>query len=200
MQRVDYVSTLLAVSIASCDPFMIPGTSEERTSDCLSGTQKEPRRNWFQHFLPRSSSNAVFIFTMTCYTFTLEYLGRRSIRLFGFWSTSRIDHLTSTPLVPLLISPVVDSFVVIGLIEAVRRLRFNVAVQIAVAVSISCFLESPRQPFSGLLVAPVFLIGAGAYIYWRPVAFWIAARTIILLHFFYNALVFIGVTAERMHR
>ena len=110
------------------------------------------------------------------------------------------DHLTSTPLVPLLISPVVDSFVVIGLIEVLRRLRFNVAVQIAVAVSISCFLEFPRRPFSGLLVAPVFLIGAGAYIYWRPVAFWIAARTIILLHFFYNALVFIGVTAERMHR
>jgi hypothetical protein len=48
-------------------------------------------------------------------------------------------------------------------------------------------------------VAPVFLIGAGAYIYWRPVAFWIAARTIILVHFFYNAVVFIGVTAERMH-
>ena len=42
-------------------------------------------------------------------------------------------------------------------------------------------------------MAPVFLIGAGAYIYWRPIAFWIAARTIILLHFFYNALVFIGV-------
>ena len=49
-------------------------------------------------------------------------------------------------------------------------------------------------------MAPVFLIGAGAYIHWRPIAFWIAARTIILLHFFYNALVFIGVTAERMHR
>jgi len=48
-------------------------------------------------------------------------------------------------------------------------------------------------------MAPVFLIGAGAYIYWRPIV-WIAARTIILLHFFYNALVFIGVTAERMHR
>lgn len=93
----------------------------------------------------------------------------------------------------------VDSFVVIGLIEVLRRLRFNVAVQIAVAFSISCFLEFPRRPFSGLLVAPVFLIGAGAYIYWRPVAFWIAARTIILVHFFYNAVVFIGVTAERMH-
>ncbi len=35
-------------------------------------------------------------------------------------------------------------------------------------------------------MAPVFLIGAGAYIYWRPIAFWIAARTIILLHFFYK--------------
>lgn len=90
MKRVNYVSSLLAVSIVSCDPFMIPETSEERTSDRLSGTQKEPRRNWFQHFLPRSSSNALFIFTMTCYTFTLEYLGGRLIRLFGFSSTSRV--------------------------------------------------------------------------------------------------------------
>jgi hypothetical protein len=178
---------------------MIPEASEKGTSDRVSEVATELHRSWFERFLPRSSSNAVFIFTMTCYTFTLEYLGGRLIRLFGFGSTSPVGHLTNTPLVPLLISPVVDSFIVIGLIEVVRRLRFNVAVQIAVAVSISCFLVSPRQPFSGLLVAPVFLIGAGAYIYWRPAAFWIAARTIILLHFFYNALVFIGVTAERMH-
>ena len=63
---------------------MIPETSEERTSDCLPGSQKEPRQNCFQHFLPRSSSNALFIFTMTCYTFTVEYLGGRMITLFGF--------------------------------------------------------------------------------------------------------------------
>ena len=174
--------------------------SGKRTSDCLSGTPKEPRRNWFHRFLPRSSSNAVFIFTMTCYTFTLEYLGGRLGKLFVFTPRFGVGHLASTPIVPLLISPVFDSFIVIGLIELVRWLRFNVAVQIAVAVSISCFLESPRQPFWGLLMAPVFLIGAGAYIYWRPVAFWIAARTIILLHFFYNAIVFIGVISEWPHR
>src|ERR671936_860531 len=139
---------------------MIPDTSETGTPNCPSGIQKQPRRNWFEHFLPRSSSNALFIFTMTCYTFSLEYLGLRVIRLFGFWPTSRIDHLIRTPVVPLLISPVVDSFIVIGLIELGRRLRFNVAVQIAVAVSISCFLESPRQPFGGALMAPLFLIGA----------------------------------------
>ena len=126
--------------------------------------------------------------------------GRTIDQIFGFSPTSRSQDLTSTPIVPLLISPVADSFVVIGLIELARRLRLNVAVQIAVAVSISCFLESPRQPVWGLLAAPIFLIPAGAYIYWRPVAFWIAAQTIILLHFFYNALVFIGATAERLHR
>jgi hypothetical protein len=179
---------------------MIPEASEKGTSDRVSEVATEPHRSWFERFLPRSSSNAVFIFTMTCYTFTLEYLGARLIRLFVLPPTYRVDHLTSTPLVPLLISPVFDSFIVIGLIELVRRLRFNVVIQIAVAVSISCFLESPRPSFWGLLKAPVFLFGAGAYIYWRPVAFWIAARTIILLHFFYNAIVFVGVVGERLHR
>jgi len=179
---------------------MIQETSEERTLDCLFGTQKGRRRNWFEHFLPRSSSNAVFIFTMTCYTFTLEYLGQRLIRLFVLPPTFRVDHHTTTPIIPLFIAPVFESFIVIGLIELVRRLRFNVVVQIAVAVSISCFLESPRPSFWGLFKAPVFLIGAGAYVYWRSVGFWIAARTIILLHFFYNSLVFVGVISERMHR
>src|SRR5579884_3586192 len=97
-------------------------------------------RNWFERFLPRSSSNAVFIFTMTCYTFTIEYLNGRLSRLFGFWRTSHVKHLSSTPMVPLLISPVVDSLVVIGLIELARRLKFNIAIQIAVAVLVSCFL------------------------------------------------------------
>src|SRR5579884_632330 len=156
-------------------------------------------RNWFERFLPRSSSNAVFIFTMTCYTFTIEYLNGRLSRLFGFWRTSHVKHLSSTPMVPLLISPVVDSLVVIGLIELARRLKFNIAIQIAVAVLVSCFLESPRQPLLGLLVAPVFLIGAGAYIYWRPAGLCIAAGTIILLHFLYNAVVFIGVISEWPH-
>ena len=98
---------------------------------------------------------------MTCYTFTIQYLDGRLIRLFGFSPTSRVQHITSTPIVPLLISPVVDSFVVIGLIEWARRLRLNVAVQIAVAVSMSCFLESPRQPVWRLLAAPIFLIHTG---------------------------------------
>lgn len=166
----------------------------------LAPEAKSPRRNWFLRFLPRSSSNALFIFTMTCYTFTLEYLALRLIRLFVLPATFRVGHATSPAIIPLFFAPVFESFIVIGLIELVRLLKGNVVVQIVVAVSISCFLESPRPSFWGLLKAPVFLIGAGAYIYWRSVGFWTAARTIILLHFFYNAIVFVSVITERPHR
>ena len=79
------------------------------------------------------------------------------MRMFGFSARFDVNHVTSTPLVPLLISPVLESFVVIGLIELVRRLRFSPAAQIAVAASVSCLLEDPRQPLRGLLVAPMFL-------------------------------------------
>ncbi len=159
---------------------------------------------WFERFLPRSRSKAVFIFTITCYTFTLSAIAGRLIRLFGASPTPNINYRTSTVLDtvvgPLVFAPVVESFIVIGLIELVRRLRFNVAIQIAISVSINCFLHSFSEPFWGLAVAPGFLIGAAAYIYWRRVSFWIGAQTIILLHFFYNAIVFTGVLADWLHR
>lgn len=157
-----------------------------------------PNRNWLDRFLPKSQSKTVFIFTMTCYTFTLHYIVARLIWLFGFSPTSNRS-ITSTPIVPLLIAPVVESFVVIGLIELVRRLKFKLAVQIAVPVLVSCFLESPLQPFWGIRSAPLFFIGAASYIYWRGVSFWTAAQIVILLHFFYNALVFLNVTARWLH-
>ncbi len=113
---------------------------------------------WFERFLPRSRSKAVFIFTITCYTFTLSAIAGRLIRLFGASPTPNINYRTSTVLDtvvgPLVFAPVVESFIVIGLIE----------------------------------------------LDWRRVSFWIGAQTIILLHFFYNAIVFTGVLADWLHR
>jgi hypothetical protein len=174
-------------------------------------------QNWFQRFLPRSSSKAVFLFVMTCYSFTLKAVIGLVIRLLGLWPVT-IDSLTHLPRLvrpgidrstgtivtaiidPLVIAPIAESLVVIGIIELLRRLNFNAVIQILVSASLSCFLHSIQYPFWGFEVAPVFFIGAAAYVYWRRVSFWSGTQMIILLHFFLNSIVFISVTAERLHR
>jgi len=138
------------------------------------------------------------------------------IRLLGLWPiiTDPVTHVrrlvrpgidrsistvVTTVIDPLLIAPIGESLILIGVIELLRRLKFNIAVQIIVSASLSCLLHSIQYPFWGVWVAPVFFIGAGAYIYWRRVSFWIGAEMTILLHFFSNAIPFIGTLAGRLH-
>jgi len=115
----------------------------------------------------------------------------------------RLEHRTAAALTevisPLVVAPVLESFVVIGVIELLRRLNFNVSIQIVASALVSCLLHSISQPVEGLLVAPAFFIFAATYIYWRQVSFWIGTEMIILLHFLYNAIVFMGVLAQWLH-
>ena len=171
-----------------------------------------PKAGWFERFLPRSQSKAVFLFVMTCYSLTITAVEARVIRLLGLWPeiSDPVTHVhrlvqlhmedNRLVIVALLGAPIVESFVFIGIIELLRRLRLNTAVQVIVPVSLFCFLHSIPYHFYGFWVAPFFLISAGAYVYWRRVSFWIGAEMIILLHFFSNAMAFLSVVAERLHR
>jgi hypothetical protein len=183
----------------------------------LNQPSQMPEGGWFARFLPRSQSKAVFLFVMTCYSWTLSTLTARLIRLLGFWPTTdplahvrqliraggidaRTIALARLLVGPLLLAPVFESFVVIGVIELLRRLKFSIAVQITGSVSLSCFLHGLEHPVQWLLVAPLFLIGAAAYIYWRQISFWIGAQMIILLHFIHNSIVFLNDLAEYLNR
>jgi hypothetical protein len=167
-----------------------------------SGIAK-PKAGGFERFLPRSQSGAVFTFTMVCYSFTFSEITARLIRLSGFWP-SRVDPVKHVlrPVRPgidnssiidlLLVSPVIESFIVIGIIELLRRLKFNIAVQILVSVSLICLLHSIEYPVWGLLVAPAFFVDASAYLYWRRTSFWVGAQVIVILHFLSNFIQFIS--------
>jgi hypothetical protein len=166
----------------------------------------------FERFLPRSRSKTVFVFVITCYTFTLQSLNWRLIRLFASWPKAMDpqtralqlarpgvdDTIVHTVINKLVIAPVVESLIVIAVIELLRRLKFSVVVQIIISASLSCFFHSIQIPLWGLEVAPVFFIGAGAYVYWRRVSFWTGTQMIILLHCFHNVIIFIGFLAERL--
>jgi hypothetical protein len=174
-------------------------------------TAATPKAGWFEQFLPRGQSKAVFIFATLCYSFTVTDIEARLIRVFGLWPV-RVDPVRHVlrPVRPgvdnsniidlLLISPVIESFIMIGIIELLRRLKFNIVIQVMTSVSLLCLLHGMLYPFYAFLVAPTFLIYAGTYVYWRRISFWVGAEMIILLHFFSNAMPFLSVVAEWLHR
>ena len=152
-------------------------------------------------FIPRSRSKVVFAIAMACYGWTLG-------SLIGAWA--RALHVANPPpafywatsggpaenLVGLLIfAPVVESLLLIGVLELLLLARAPTIVQVLIpALFISEMHVWPWWPHA-VLVAPAFCIQAASYLYWcrssRKVAYWI----IVLIHALNNsipALAYIG--------
>jgi hypothetical protein len=210
-RRVGDLQSLSSARPRLCAPTTIAGPEQTIYNPSLNQTTKMRHGGWFKRFLPRSRSKAIFIFAMTCYSLTLTDIDARLIRLWGLWPV-KVDPITHVlrPVRPgiddskiidlLLISPVIESLIVIGVIELLRRLKFNIPTQIITSVSLVCLLHGIGSPFFAFLVAPAFFIMAGAYIYWRRISFWSGAQVIILVHFFGNVVPFISVMGEYLHR
>ncbi len=169
-----------------------------------------PNGGWFGRFLPRSQSRPIFIFAMACYTFALQTTLGRVTGLFGLWpvTVDPVRHVLrsvrpgidySRMIDFLFIAPVIESFIVIGIIEGLHRLNFKITVQLIASVIVICLLHSIQYSFWGFLVAPAFLIYAGTYVYWRRTSFWVGAQMIIAVHFFSNVPAFLIVIKERLH-
>ena len=86
----------------------------------------------------------------------------------------------------LLIDPVFESAIGIAVIEGLRRLRCHVALQVFASVALMCVMHSIPYFLWGLLVAPLFLIDVGTYLYWRRLSFWTGVRMMIGVHALYN--------------
>jgi hypothetical protein len=87
----------------------------------------------------------------------------------------------------LLLSPVLESLLVVGFIELLRRTKFSIVVQIVAPTLLICGLHSAIHTVWGFVAAPMFFIGAASYVYWRPVSFWVGMQMIVWVHFFWNA-------------
>ena len=155
----------------------------------------------FRSFVPRTRSKALFVFAMSCYCWTLT----------SFVSTSRYAiHVKSPPpafylrgdasdvIALLLFAPVVESLILIGVFELVRRAHAPVAIQILAAASfISVTHVWPWWPHA-VIVLPSFCIQAAAYFYWRRVswkqAFWI----LVSIHALNNVIPTLSVIGRAM--
>ena len=163
--------------------------------------------NWFNRFLPRSNSRAVFLFTVTCYALSIGLVEGRIVKALGLWPqtidpirhvvrTVRLGAEHSPAWTALLLAPVFESLLVIGLIELLRRIKCSIAAQIVAPALFICLLHSAFYIVWGFFAAPLFFIGAASYVYWRRTSFWTGMVMMILIHFFWNGVEFLLVLAR----
>lgn len=160
-----------------------------------------------QGLLPRSRSKGTFLVTMVCYAFTLYTIEYGLMKLLGLWPAAYHVILPRMPWLPenigfsvitaLSIDPIVESVILISVIESLRKLRCSVALQVVIPLLLICVLHSMEYALWGLLVAPLFLIDIGTYLYWRRTSPWIGAQMMVILHIAYNAIGTLRVIGNR---
>jgi hypothetical protein len=132
-------------------------------------------------FIPRTRSKVVFALVMACYSVTLG-------RFVSAWAY--VAHVRSPPrafylrggasdVVSLLVfAPLIESLILVGVFELVRRARAPAVVQVFIAaLFISEMHVWPWWPHA-VIVLPGFCIQAASYLYWRERApckdaFWV---------------------------
>lgn len=122
-------------------------------------------------FLPRSGSKTVFVLVTACYVFTLGTLGQAIATAFGapyprvgtFATDAPILHVVDN----LLFAPVVESLILVGSIELLRRFRFPVSLQIVCSAVVSASLHAFVSIPLAFAVAPGWFIMSAAYVIWR---------------------------------
>jgi hypothetical protein len=165
---------------------------------------------FFDALIPRSESRSVYIFTMTCYVIAIDLLGGRIASALGLWSVraspaalGNARHMVARPLweqagMDLVISPIVESLVMIAIIEMARRLKLGALTGVIGATLLFGALHCATIPIWGLIVVPAFFIEGVSYNYWRRVSFWAGLQTIVLIHAFSNLAPFLY-EFERRH-
>jgi hypothetical protein len=132
-------------------------------------------------FIPRSRSRIVFALVMGCYSVTLGEFVSGWARVAHVRSPPRGFYLrgdASDVFAMLLVGPILESLILVGVFELVRRARAPVVVQVFVAaLFISELHVWPWWPHA-VIVLPSFCIQTASYLYWRrrgpwKDAFWV---------------------------
>lgn len=144
---------------------------------------------FFRHFLPRSHSQIVFLLVMTGYKVVFNRIGTDIMLLGYYWKEAGESVAAGLPPMKgitvglfvsgLLMAPVFESAIGIAVIEGLRRAHCHVAFQVVASVGLMSVLHSMPYFLSGWLIAPLFLIDVGSYLYWRRVSFWTGVRMMI---------------------
>jgi hypothetical protein len=126
-------------------------------------------------FIPRSRSKVVFALVMACYSVALARLASAWAYVAHVRSPPRAFYLRggASDVVGLLVfAPLIESLILVGVFELVRRARAPALVQVFIAaLFISEMHVWPWWPHA-VIVLPGFCIQAASYLYWRERAPW----------------------------
>jgi hypothetical protein len=124
----------------------------------------------------------VFVLVMACYCIALSFFIsalRRAAHVQGPPAAFYLDDrdLVGNVISLFLLAPVIESLLLVGVFELVRRVHAPEVVQVFVAaLFISLAHIWPWWPHA-VIVLPGFCIGAASYLYWRrsswKTAFWV---------------------------
>jgi hypothetical protein len=158
-------------------------------------------------FLPRSGSVFVFIPVVACYDFTVTALFAVMVGVLGFpprppsfWEShgDQAAHLIEA----LAFAPLLESGLLIAVIELLRLLRTPTVVQVflaAIAIAAPLSYTWGWEPYA-FIVAPSFAIQAASYLYWRAVSWtrgFVVVASIHALHNLVPALALIAYAARK---
>ena len=85
-------------------------------------------------------------------------------------------------------TPLVTSLILLGLIEALRRLGLSSSLQIVAASVALCLAACISSVAWAIVVAPVFVLCAFSYVYWRSISLRTAFTVSFLIQAFHNVI------------
>jgi hypothetical protein len=153
----------------------------------------EPRQ--FDAFLPRSASPLVFVLVFTCYDYALTAVFAAIVRLFhfpprplSFWESH--GDPTAHVIGGLLFAPLIETCILVGIIELLRRSRVPNEVQVFLAGGLMAWPHSYAWRWApyAFVIMPSFVIQAAAYLYWRKISRKTAFAVVVSIHALANLL------------
>ena len=139
-------------------------------------------------FIPRTRSKVVFALVMACYSVTLGSFVSAWAYVAHVRSPPRAFYLRDPHVISLLIiAPLLESLILVGVFELVRRARAPAIAQVFIAaLFISEMHVWPWWPHA-VIVLPGFCIQAASYLYWRERAPWKDAFWVLVsIHALHN--------------
>lgn len=134
-------------------------------------------------FIPRTRSKIVFALVMACYSVALAHFVSAWAYVAHVRSPPRPFYLRggSHIISLLIIAPLIESLILVGVFELVRRARAPKVAQVFIAaLFISETHVWPWWPHAAI-VLPGFCIQAASYLYWREHTSWKDAFWVLVL-------------------
>ena len=165
--------------------------------------KKRNTRIQFSSFLPRSRSKVVFALVMASYSWALSsiivywrYIA--GVENPGPTFYGAAEDAIGEIFVSLVFAPILETLILVGVFELVRRAGANQFFQILLAaVVVSLTHLAPWWPHA-VIVLPHFCIDAGSYLYWRRTSRKTAYWVVVLIHALSNLIPAFGTIAGTM--